>query len=139
MSVKKFFNLGKNVLFPINRSITGKGVRHTLGIIKNEFPFLRIKKIKSGTKVYDWVIPPEWNVSNAFVEDKFKKKIIDFKKNNLHLMGYSKPINKYLKKNALLKKIYSLKKQPNAIPYVTSYYKKNWAFCTTNKKKIYRK
>ena len=135
MSVKKFFNLGKNVLFPINRSITGKGVRHTLGIIKNEFPFLRIKKIKSGTKVYDWVIPPEWNVSNAFVEDKFKKKIIDFKKNNLHLMGYSKPINKYLKKNALLKKIYSLKKQPNAIPYVTSYYKKNWAFCTTNKKK----
>ena len=77
----------------------------------------------------------KWNVSNAFVEDKFKKKIIDFKKNNLHLMGYSKPINKYLKKNALLKKIYSLKKQPNAIPYVTSYYKKNWAFCTTNKKK----
>ena len=73
MSVNKYFNLGKNILFPINRSITGKGVRDTLKIIKNEFPIFNIKKIKSGSKVYDWVIPPEWNVSNALVEDKIKK------------------------------------------------------------------
>ncbi len=139
MSVNKYFNLGKNILFPINRSITGKGVRDTLKIIKSEFPILNIKKIKSGSKVYDWVIPPEWNVNTAYIKDKSKKKIIDFKNNNLHLMGYSRPINKILNKDQLLKRIYTLKKQPNAIPYVTSYYKKNWAFCTTHKNKNFIK
>ena len=74
MSVNKYFNLGKNILFPINRSITGKGVRDTLKIIKSEFPILNIKKIKSGSKVYDWVIPPEWNVNTAYIKDKSKKK-----------------------------------------------------------------
>ena len=98
MPIKKYFNIAKLKLFPLNRSLTGEGVRKTLNIIKKEFPKLKIKKIKSGTKVFDWKIPDEWNVFNAYVIDKYNKKIIDFKKNNLHLVGYSIPINKYLSK-----------------------------------------
>ena len=129
MSLKKYYNLGKKILFPINRSLTGNGIRKTLKIIKNEFPDLEIKKIKSGTKVFDWNVPEEWNVTDAYIKDKHGKKIIDFKNNNLHLMGYSHAINKLLIKKHLFKNIYYLKNQPNAIPYVTSYYKKRWGFC----------
>ena len=139
--MRRYYNIGKNLLFPICRSITGIGTRKTLNIIKNEFPSLKIKKIKSGTKVFDWKVPPEWNIKDAYVLDKFKKKIINFKENNLHLIGYSKPINKILNKNRLFKKIFFLKKQPNAIPYLTSYYKKFWGFCIdyNQKKEIYKK
>ena len=98
MSVSKFYNLGKNKLYPICRSITGNGVRKTLKIIKKNFPKLKIYNVPSGIKVFDWRIPEEWNVSDAYVIDKNNKKIIDFKKNNLHLIGYSTPINKVLTK-----------------------------------------
>ncbi len=135
--MKKYYNLGKKKLFPICRSLTGNGVRQTLKIIKKEFPKLKIRKIKSGTKVFDWRIPPEWNIKDAYVKDKFNQKIIDFKNNNLHLMGYSVPINKSFKKKIFDKKLFFLKKQPSAIPYITSYYKKNWGFCISyNQKKI---
>lgn len=129
MSLKKYYNLGKKILFPINRSLTGNGIRQTLKIIKNEFPDLKIKKIKSGTRVFDWNVPEEWNVTDAYIKDKHGEKIIDFKNNNLHLMGYSHSINKLLIKKHLFKNIHYLKNQPNAIPYVTSYYKKRWGFC----------
>ena len=131
--MKKFYKLGKDVLFPICRSLTGSGVRKTLNIIKKECPNLKVKKVKSGTKVFDWKIPPEWNVSSAFVLDKNNKKIIDFKINNLHLIGYSIPVNKTINKKKLLKHLYFLKNKPNAIPYITSYYKKRWGFCLTYK------
>ena len=98
MTVNKFYNLGKNVLYPICRSITGNGQKKTLKIIKKEFPNLNIKKIRSGKKVFDWKIPPEWNIKDAYVIDKFGVKIIDFKQNNLHVMGYSSPVKKLLKK-----------------------------------------
>ena len=98
MSIKKYYSIGKKKLFPICRSLTGKGVRETLLIIQKEFKNLNIKKIRSGKKVFDWKVPPEWNVKDAYVLDKFNKKIIDFKKNNLHLVGYSIPINKTLNK-----------------------------------------
>ena len=133
MSIKKYYNIAKTKLYPINRSLTGKGVRSTLNIIKKQFPRLKIKKIKSGTKVFDWNIPPEWNVSDAHVLDKNNHKIIDFKKNNLHLVGYSVPIKKHISKKELFKNLYFLKNQPNAIPYKTSYYKKIWGFCITYK------
>ena len=129
--MKKFYEIGKNELFKLNRSITGDGVKKTLRIIKNNFSNLKIKKIQSGSKVFDWTIPPEWNVSEAYIIDKNKKKIIDFKKNNLHLIGYSIPMNKTLKKKELLKHFYYLKKKPSAIPYITSYYKRRWGFCTS--------
>jgi len=127
--ISKYYNIAKNTLFPINRSLTGLGVRKTLKIIQEEFSELKIKKIKSGTKVFDWNIPPEWNVLDAYVLDKNNNKIIDFKKNNLHLLGYSIPVKKSLLKKELFKNLYFLKNQPTAIPYITSYYKKRWKFC----------
>ena len=138
--IKKFYKIGKK-LFPLCRSITGRDTLKTLKIIQKEFKNLKIRSIKSGTKVFDWTIPPVWNVHNAFILDKYKKKIIDFKKNNLHLISYSEPINRKLSKNEILKKIYTIPKQSNAIPYITSYYKRNWGFCDThkNKKKIEKK
>ena len=84
----KLFDLIK-LLWPINRSLTGKGNRETLEQLKKVNPLLKIKKTKSNTKVYDWKIPLEWNVRSAFIKDKNKNTIIDFKNNNLHLMGYS--------------------------------------------------
>ena len=97
--INYYFKLAKNILFPLNRSITGNDTRKTLKIIKKEFPKLKIKNFKSGSKVFDWKVPPEWNAKEAYVVDKDNKKIIDFKNNNLHLLGYSVPIKrKYLKK-----------------------------------------
>lgn len=127
--MKKFYQLGKVNLFPICRSLTGGGVRKTLKIIKNNFPKLTIKKIRSNTRVFDWKIPDEWNIFDAYIEDKFGNKIIDFKKHNLHVVGYSKTINKYLKKENLFKNLHFIKEQPDAIPYITSYYRKTWGFC----------
>ena len=129
--MKKFFLIGKNELFKLNRSITGSGLKKTLKIIKKNFRDLKIRKIKSGTKVFDWKIPPEWNVKEAYILDNNNKKIIDFSKNNLHLIGYSIPVNKFLNRNQLLKKLYFLKNKPYAIPYVTSYYKRRWGFCVS--------
>ena len=140
MSIKKYYNLAKFKLFPICRSITGKGIRKTLKIIKDELPELKIKSIKSGKKVFDWKIPSEWNIEKAYVLDNKNNKIIDFKKNNLHLVNYSIPINKKIKKKDLLSRLHVNKKLPNAIPYITSYYKKYWGFCCSyNQKKDIKK
>jgi len=126
--IKKQYLLAKKILYPINRSITGKGIIKTLRIIQDNFPKLNIKKIKSGTKSFDWKIPDEWNIKNAYILDKHNNKIIDFNNNNLHIVGYSIPVNKTLNRDQLLKKIFSIKDKPNAIPYNTSYYKKSWGF-----------
>ncbi len=138
MSIFKYYNLAKIELFFLCRSITGIGTYKTLKIIKKKFPKLKIILVKSGTKVFDWKIPAEWKIKSAFVLDKDEKKIIDFKRNNLHLVNYSMPINKILSKKEFLKKVYSLPNQPTAIPYITSYYKKDWGFCINHiqKKKI---
>ena len=133
-------NLAKK-LWPINRSLTGEGNRETLKILKSFFNSLKIKEIKSGQKVFDWKIPLEWNVNEAWIKDIKDKTIVDFKKNNLHLVGYSSPINKKIYLSSLKKKIFSLENQPNAIPYVTSYYKRDWGFCMPYnlKKKLNKK
>ena len=129
MTIKKYYNIAKTKLFPITRSLTGDGVKKTLNIIQKELPKLKIKKFKSGIKVFDWNIPEEWNVTDAYVIDKYNNRIIDFKKNNLHLVGYSIPIKKNITKKELFKNLYFLKNQPKAIPYITSYYKRRWGFC----------
>jgi len=141
MITNKFYKLGKEKLYTINRSITGNGVRKTLKIIKREFPKLKIIEVKSNQKVFDWRIPSEWNVKSAYVLDKNKKKIIDFKNHNLHLVNYSMAMKKIIQKKELIKRLYSLPNKPNAIPYVTSYYKKNWGFCISHnfKKEIIKK
>jgi len=129
INVNKYYKLAKNILFPICRSITGQGIKKTLSIIKRQFPKLKIVKIKSGTKVFDWKVPPEWNIFDAYIVDENNKKIIDFKKNNLHLVGYSIPVHKTVTQTELLRHLHTLPKNPEAIPYVTSYYKKYWGFC----------
>ena len=141
--INEVYKLGKKV-FPICRSITGKGTVETLKEFKKFYKNLNIRKIKSGSKVFDWKVPPEWNIEDAFVIDKNNQKIIDFKKNNLHIINYSVPLKKKLNTAELLKNLYSNIFRPNAIPYVTSYYKKNWGFCVTEKfkqeiKKKYKK
>jgi aminopeptidase-like protein len=135
MSVEKYYYLSKKILFPICRSITGDGIKKTLRIIKKEFSNLKIYHIKSGAKFFDWKVPPEWNIKSAFILDKKNNKIIDFKNNNLHLVSYSIPINKSLNKKNLLDRLHVTKRNPNAIPYVTSYYKKYWGFCCSYNQK----
>ena len=130
----KIHNFAK-ILWPINRSITGRGVRETLKIIRQLNPYLKIYSVPSGTKVFDWVVPREWNVNQAYILSPSGKKICDFKKNNLHLVGYSKPFKKKLKLEELQKNLFSIKNKPDAIPYVTSYYKENWGFCITQKER----
>ena len=133
--MNKYYNIAKNELFSICRSITGDGIRKSLNIIKNNFPKLKLIKIKSGEKIFDWKVPMEWNIKDAYVKDKKGNKIIDFKSNNLHVVNFSVPINKKISKKDLLCKLHSNKKKLNAIPYMTSYYEKNWGFCTTHKQK----
>ena len=116
-------------LWPFNRSLTGKGVRQTLNEISKHLPRLSIKSIKSGSKVFDWIIPKEWNVREAYIVTPTGKKICDFSKNNLHLLGYSTSFSGELKLSELKKHLYTLPEQPKAIPYVTSYYEERWGFC----------
>ena len=113
-------------LFPLNRSLTGKGNVKTLKFIKSQLPNLQIKYFSSGEKVFDWKIPMEWNVQDAWLKI-LEVKILNFKENNLVLLGYSKSINKVVNYK-ILKNVHTLKSKPNAIPYLTSYYKKDGAF-----------
>ena len=116
-------------LFPICRSLTGKGNIETLNYFKKINKNFKIKSYRSGSKYFDWKIPAEWNINDAYIQDNNGKKFCEFKKNNLHLVGYSQKINKELSFKELKKKIYFDKLYPNSIPYVTSYYKQDWGFC----------
>ena len=127
---KKIYLLAKKI-FPICRSLTGKGNRKTLKIIKKVLPELKVHEIKTGEKVFDWKVPNEWNVSEAYIVGPNKKKIIDFKNNNLHLVSYSTPINQSISFEKLKKKLHFNKKIKDAIPYVCSYYNRDWGFCLT--------
>ena len=116
-------------LYKFPRSLTGKGVVKTLEYIQNIIP-IEIKQVKSGTKVFDWTVPPEWNIKDGYViEISTGKKVIDFKSHNLHVVGYSEPINDELTFEELEKNLYYIEDQPNAIPYIISYYTKRWGFC----------
>ncbi len=118
-------------LFPICRSITGNGVRKTFDIIREYIPELKLYEVPSMTKVFDWTVPKEWNIRSAYIENSKGEKIIDFEKNNLHVLGYSTPIDKKVNLEELLDCVYTLPEQPDAIPYVTSYYKERYGFCMT--------
>lgn len=115
-------------LFPICRSITGDGVRETLNIIKEEIP-LKIYEVPSGTKVFDWEVPKEWNIKDAYIRNSDGEKIVDFKNSNLHVLNYSTPVHKHVTLEELKKHLFYLPEHPEWIPYRTSYYKEDWGFC----------
>lgn len=118
-------------LWPINRSITGEGVRETLKKISHHLPTLDIKSVPSGTKVFDWEIPNEWYINEAYIIMPNGKKICNFSENNLYLVGYSIPFKGKVTLKELKNHLHTLPSQPNAIPYITSYYQERWGFCLT--------
>ncbi|MCK4553669.1 DUF4910 domain-containing protein [Candidatus Parcubacteria bacterium] len=124
---EEMFDLIKK-LYPINRSITGNGVRETLKIIKEYIP-LKVHEIPTGIQVFDWVIPKEWNIKDAYIKNSKGEKIVDFKKSNLHILGYSIPVHKKMALSELKERLLTLPNYPDWIPYRTSYYKKDWGFC----------
>lgn len=115
-------------LYPICRSITGGGVRETLQEIRMRIP-LEMHEVPSGTKVFDWTVPLEWNVSDAYIMNREGKRVVDFKAHNLHVMGYSLPVKKKMPLADLKDHLFTMPDHPEWIPYRTSYYKENWGFC----------
>ncbi len=115
-------------LYPICRSITGNGVRETLRKLQQIVP-VEIHEVPSGKKVFDWTVPKEWNINDAYVKNSKGDKIIDFKKSNLHVLNYSIPINKTISLDELKKHLFTIPEHPDWIPYRTSYYNENWGFC----------
>ncbi|HET6992611.1 MAG TPA: DUF4910 domain-containing protein, partial [Bacteroidia bacterium] len=121
-------------LWPICRSITGNGLRESLKIISEIIP-LQLNEVPSGTSVFDWEIPKEWNITDAYILTPDGKKICDFRKNNLHLVNYSIPVDSEFSYEELEKHLFSIPEMPDAVPYLTSYYKETWGFCIAHKEK----
>jgi aminopeptidase-like protein len=119
-------------LYPLCRSITGDGVRKTLSILNQHIP-LDIHEIPTGTPVFDWTVPKEWNIRDAYVKNVKGERIIDFNRSNLHVVGYSTPLRKTLRVEELREHLFTLPDRPEWIPYRTSYYTENWGFCLSHK------
>jgi len=115
-------------LYPICRSITGDGFRQSLAILNERIP-LTSYEVPSGTQVFDWVVPREWNIRDAYVLNERGEKVIDFHKHNLHVLNYSLPVNRAMSLEELKPHLFTLPEQPDLIPYKTSYYADNWGFC----------
>ena len=134
-------NVGKQMyqmaerMFPICRSITGNGFRDSLGIIREQIPEIKVYEVPSGTQVFDWTVPKEWNCNGGGIYRMNGEMVIDFNDTNLHILGYSIPIDKVISREELLKHVYTQPEQPDWIPYVTSYYKERWGFCMSEKQK----
>lgn len=122
-------------LFPICRSITGDGFRQSLAILRELQPEIQVFEVPSGTQVFDWTIPNEWNIRGGWIKNLQGETIIDFKNCNLHVLGYSVPIHQRVSREELLQHVYTQPEQPDWIPYVTSYYKERWGFCMSERQK----
>ncbi|MEL6618249.1 MAG: DUF4910 domain-containing protein [Pseudomonadota bacterium] len=122
-------------LWPINRSLTGPGVVETLNILAEDLPALTLHTVPSGTQAFDWIVPQEWRVNAAYLIAPDGTKLCDFAENNLHLVGYSQPMQGQMSLDDLQPHLHSLPDQPDAIPYVTSYYGKAWGFCLNQKQR----
>ena len=118
-------------LFPICRSITGNGVRQTLQILKKHIP-LEICNVPTGTRVFDWTVPREWNITDAYVKNSRGERVIDFRRSNLHVVNYSVPIKRRMSLAELRPHLFTLPDKPDWIPYRTSYYHENWGFCLSH-------
>lgn len=119
-------------LFSLCRSITGEGTLQTLAYFKNINPELELVTFKTGEKVFDWEIPQEWNIRDAYIEHESGRRFAEFKKNNLHVLNYATPVDHIMELDDLLDRIYTLPEQPRSVPYVTSYYKSRWGFCLSH-------
>ena len=128
MNGAEMYSLAKR-LFPICRSITGNGLRETLGILAEYVPGLSLFEVPSGTQVFDWTVPNEWNITDAYIEDENGNRIVSFSDSNLHVVGYSLPVDKWVELDELLEHVYVQEDQPNVVPYVTSYYEPRYGFC----------
>ena len=122
-------------LFPICRSITGNGFRESLSILCESVPEIQVFEVPTGTTVFDWTVPKEWNIRGGGIYRLNGEKVIDFKDSNLHIVGYSLPIDETVSRDVLLEHIYTQPDQPDLIPYVTSYYKERWGFCMSENQK----
>ncbi len=118
-------------LYPICRSITGNGIRETLNVLKRYIP-LEIHEVPTGTGVFDWTVPKEWNIRDAYIKNSQGERIIDFQKSNLHVLNYSVPVKRKISLAELKKHLFTLPDHPDWIPYRTSYYKENWGFCLSH-------
>ena len=119
-------------LYPICRSITGDGVRRTLEILGRSIPLV-VHEVPSGTRVFDWTVPPEWNIREAYVKNSRGERIIDFDRCNLHVVSYSTPIRARLSRSELKQHLFSLPDRPDVVPYRTSYYERTWGFCVSDR------
>lgn len=119
-------------LFPICRSITGDGFRRTMGILRRLIP-IEIREVPSGTQVFDWTVPKEWNIRDAFIIGPDGNKIVDFRTSNLHVLNYSSPVRKTVGLAELKQHLYTLPEYPDWIPYRTSYYREAWGFCMSHR------
>ena len=122
-------------LFPLCRSITGEGLRATLRYIAEHIP-LQVQEVPSGTRVLDWEIPDEWNIRDAAVCRLSGERVIDFRRNNLHVLQYSVPVDQVVSREELEEHLYSLPNQPTLIPYRTAYYARRWGFCLAHQDRL---